>query len=66
MNNLLMMREKRNMTQKELSQASGVPQQIISNIETQRSKNPGVFTINKLAKALRCSIYDLIDEREGA
>ena len=59
-------RKKRNMTQKELASASGVLQQTISLIETDIAKNPGVITMMKLARALRCSVYDLIDEKEGA
>ena len=66
MNHLMEFRKKRNMTQKELATASGVLQQTISLIETDIAKNPGVITMMKLARALRCSVYDLIDEKEGA
>ena len=66
MNHLMEIRKKRNMTQKELATASGVLQQTISLIETDIAKNPGVITMMKLARALRCSVYDLIDEKEGA
>lgn len=66
MNHLMEIRKKRNMTQKELATASGVLQQTISLIETECAKNPGVITMMKLARALRCSVYDLIDEKEGA
>ncbi len=65
-NHLMEIRKKRNMTQKELASASGVLQQTISLIETDIAKNPGVITMMKLARALRCSVYDLIDEKEGA
>ena len=60
------MREKRNMTQHELATAAGVSQQAICFIELGKRNNPGIFTMLKLAKALRCSLYDLIDEKEGA
>ena len=63
---LLEMRTKRNMRQMELSKATGVSQQEISNIETGKHVNPGIVTMLKLARALRCSIYDLVDEKEGA
>ena len=66
MNHVMEFRKKRNMTQKELATASGVLQQTISLIETDIAKNPGVITMMKLARALRCSVYDLIDEKEGA
>lgn len=60
------MRTRRNMTQKELSRLSGVSQQAISFIEIGKRENPGAITLLKLAKVLRCSLYDLIDEKEGA
>lgn len=60
------MRKKRNMTQEELATASGVSQQAICSIEIGKRNNPGIFTLLKIARALRCSVYDLIDEKEGA
>lgn len=63
---LLEMRTKRNIRQTELAKASGVSQQEISNIETGKRDNPGIYTMMRLAKVLRCSVYDLIDEKEGA
>lgn len=65
-NYLMEMRKKRNMTQQELATAAGVSQQAICFIEIGKRNNPGIFTMLKLAKALRCSLYDLIDEKEGA
>ena len=66
MNHLTEIREKRNMSQVELARASGITQQAISMIETEKSKNPGIYTMIRLARVLRCSVYDLIDEKEGA
>ena len=63
-NHLMEIRKKRNMTQKQLAEASGVLQQTISLIETQENKNPGIITMMKLAGALRCSVYDLIEEEK--
>ena len=60
------MRKKRDMSQAELAKASGVTQQAISLIENQERTNPGIYTMIRLARALRCSVYDLIDEKEGA
>ena len=54
------------MTQKELATASGVSQQAICFIEIGKRDNPGIITMMKLARALRCSVYDLVDEKEGA
>ena len=56
------MREKRKLTQAELAALSGVTQQAISKIENGDRTNPGVMTMEKLAVALKCSIYDLIEE----
>lgn len=55
-------RNKRQMNQRQLSEASGVPQPMISNIETGDVTNPTVKTLYRLAKALRCLIDDLIED----
>lgn len=63
------MREKRRMTQAELSALSGVSQQAISKIESGERPNPGACTLYKLACALRCTVDDLIEideKKEGA
>ena len=61
------MREKRGWTQAELSRRSGVPQPMISEIESSEVKFPRVDALYKLAQALRCMVDDLIvtDERAG-
>ena len=56
------MRERRKMTQEELSRISGVKQQTISAIESGKNKYPRIDTMFALAKALRCTVYDLIEE----
>ena len=56
------MREKRGWTQIELSRRSGVPQPMISEIESQAVKDPRVGTLYRLARALRCMIEDMIEE----
>lgn len=55
-------RRKRKLNQAELSKLSGVPQPMISEIENEIVKNPTVGTMSKLAKALRCTVDDLIEE----
>ena len=60
------MREHQNMTQAELSRRSGVPQPMISEIETGSVKAPQVPTLYALARALRCTVDDLIKEEEEA
>ena len=58
------MREKRGWNQAELSRRSGVPQPMISEIETSEVKFPRVDTLYKLATALRCMIDDLLEDDE--
>ena len=57
-------RNRRKMNQRQLSDASGVPQPMISQIETEDVKNPTVGTLYKLAVALKCTVDDLIDEEQ--
>ncbi len=62
------MRKKRNMSQIELTRKSGVPQGMISEIETGTVRFPRVDTMGKLARALKCTVDDLIqwdDEQAG-
>lgn len=56
------MRERRKLTQEELAQASGIKQQTISAIESGKNKYPRVDTLYALAKALKCTVDDLIVE----
>ena len=56
------MRERRKLTQEKLSQDSGIKQQTISAIESGKNKNPRVDTLYALAKALKCTVDDLIEE----
>lgn len=58
------MREKRGWNQAELSRRSGVPQPMISEIETGQVAFPRIDTLYKLARALRCAVEDLIVEDE--
>lgn len=57
-------RNKRRLNQRQLSDASGVPQPMISQIETGDVKNPTIITLHKLATALKCTVDDLIDEEQ--
>ncbi len=60
-------RNKRYLNQRELSEKSGVPQPMISQIEVGTTKYPRIDTLWKLSKALKCTIDDLIidDEKEA-
>ena len=55
-------RTKRKLNQRELSDASGVPQPMISDIESGNVKNPTIKTLYKLSSALKCTVDDLIVE----
>ena len=61
---LRQVRQKRKLTQKQLAELSNVPQQTISAIESGERKNPGIVTLQKLAKALECTLDDMLDENE--
>lgn len=56
------MRISKKMTQQALSAASGVPQSLIADIETGKRKNPTINTAMKLAKALNCTVEELVQE----
>ena len=60
------LRKKRHITQQELSVSSGVRQQVISKIERGKTISPGVDVMHRLAKALRCTVDDLIEEDDDA
>ena len=58
-------REGKKLTQKRLSEISGVPQQTISAIESGVRKNPGILTLRQLASAMDCSIDELYPDERG-
>lgn len=63
------MRKKRNLSQYELARRSSVPQPMISMIERGGVASPRVDTLYKLARALKCTVDDLIEsdeQKEGA
>lgn len=55
-------RKRRKLNQAQLSKASGVPQPMISMIETGAVPNPTIGTLYKLSIALKCTVDDLIEE----
>lgn len=61
---LLELREAKHITQKKLAELSNVPQQTISAIESGKRKNPGIVALQKLAKALGCTLDEMMDEDE--
>lgn len=57
-------RNRRRLNQTQLAKLSTVPQPMISDIETGIVKNPTIKTLFRLAKALNCTVDDLIEESE--
>ena len=51
----------RDMTTAELAEKSGIPDATITKIRTRVTHSPNMDTLQKLAKALQCSINDLTD-----
>lgn len=65
----LLVRERRmssHLSQTELSSLSGVPQGIISGIESGNTKNPRIDTVAKLASALGCTVDELLMASDGS
>ena len=54
------LREQRGLTQLALAKKSGVAQGYISDIEAGRKQNPGIETLQKLAKALKVTVAELV------
>ena len=57
-------RKRRKLNQAQLSKISGVPQPMISMIETGSVPNPTIQTLYRLAGALKCTVDDLIEDDE--
>jgi transcriptional regulator with XRE-family HTH domain len=63
--NLETVRKRLKLSQKALSEASGVPQQTISAIETGQLKNPGIKTLRRLAATLGSNVDDIFPDDDG-
>lgn len=57
-------RQAQGLSQTMLAQVSGVPQGLISGIESGNTKNPRVDTIFKIATALGCTIDELLSDTQ--
>lgn len=62
-NQLPVARKRAGMTQLELSKLTAIPREVISRIESGKV-DPKVSTIQKLAKALNCTVDDLLDKQD--
>lgn len=59
---MLLVREKRKehgLTQQQLAQLSGVKQSTISLIEVDKHHNPGIYTVEAIARAMGLGIMDV-------
>jgi transcriptional regulator with XRE-family HTH domain len=59
-------RRERELTQRELSLASGIPQDVISSIETGKVRNPTWRTVRRISAALELRPEDVFPEDESA
>lgn len=55
-------RSEKGMSKSELARRCGTAVSNIHNIETGASKNPGWYTVCKIAEALEVDISDLVDK----
>lgn len=60
------LRASKGLSQNELASLAKVPQSAISEIESGKRKNPGVNTMNAIAKVLGITVNDFINETKEA
>jgi len=60
-NQLLILREKKGLSQNGLANISKVPQSAISEIEAGKRKNPGIMYLQRLAAALGVNLSELTE-----
>ena len=56
-------REKRGLSQNQLAKMSGVPQSVISDIESGKTKAPRIDTLMAIAAALGMTVNELIGKK---
>ncbi len=57
--NLKIARIKQNLTQVELAKMVGITNKYLSQLETGKSKNPSKALMEKIARALNCTVQEL-------
>lgn len=62
MNKLKALRLKRNFTQAQLAQKTGISQAYINELESGKKTNPSSTVLNKLSRALEVHISELLDD----
>ncbi len=61
MKKIKVFREKIGISSRELSRQSKLDIAVISNIENGKTKNPGIYTVKKIADVLGVKLDELID-----
>ena len=59
-------REQLGLTQTDLAIRAGVKQSVLSDIENKKTLRPRIDTIASIARALGCTVDDLIEEYHSA
>lgn len=59
------MRKEQGLSQNKLAKLSGVPQSVICDIESGKTKAPRIDTLISLAKALDTTVASLIEEKKA-
>lgn len=65
MNKIKKARLDKNLTQKQLSDMSGLSQAYINELENRKKVNPSIIVLDKIAAALDISVTELLEE-EGS
>lgn len=58
-------REKAGLSQNQLAKLSGVPQSVICDIESKKTKAPRIDTLQAIAEALKMTVDELIGKKAG-
>ncbi len=62
--NLRRKRKEKGLTQEQLAQKAGITASSVSNYENHK-REPRIRALKQIAKALECSLYDLLGEDEN-
>lgn len=59
------MRKEQGLSQNQLAKLSGVPQSVICDIESGKTKAPRIDTLISIARALDTTVTNLIEEKKA-
>jgi transcriptional regulator with XRE-family HTH domain len=66
MNRIKEARLKKNLTQKQLSERSGLSQAYINELENRKKVNPSIIVLDKLAASLEVPLSEILEEEGGS